>query len=482
VKKTFYILVTVLVFPLLGGAGVGLAQNKLGIANSNYSSTNSIYLNPSSSVDSRTYMQLNLVGLNVYAMTNLAYIPNFSVWQVKKTGQIETPQISDIKLKKFFYANLTVDGPAFVITKGEYGGGFFVRGRSVVDIRGIPYQITNMLLKQNPNPNVPDHIDVNLRNMKFANMTWVEYGLNFGKMIKKENDIIITAGGNLKYITGVDIMYGNLTRLKGHIDDTTVNVNEVSGKTRFNQPGWNTGSGFGLDAGITYKKMLGKVLGYFAHSKKSGCTYIDYKYKIGVSLLDFGYIRFAQNTYKGDMDGSGHINNYKKDSLKTIVAADLHTTIRYNSPIWATLPTALSAQFEWNFENHLYLNATVIKNLVPNRFTGVQSPNLISFCPRYEFKQFELAMPLTFQRFIYPQLGFAFRVRSFVLGLDNVCPLIFKKNTYGLNIYFNLGISLFKNPACRQKGQRAVNCPRDLAPVKKKNKLKNLFKLSKRRP
>jgi len=34
------------------------AQEKLGISNSNYSSTNSIFLNPSSSVDSRTYMQL----------------------------------------------------------------------------------------------------------------------------------------------------------------------------------------------------------------------------------------------------------------------------------------------------------------------------------------------------------------------------------------------------------------------------------------
>lgn len=416
-------------------------------------------------------MQLNLVGLNAYAMTNLAYIPNFSIWQVKKTGTIETPQISTINLKKFLYANVTVDGPAFVMSKGEYGGGFFVRGRSVVDIRGIPYQLTNMLLNQNPNPSVPQKLDVNLRNLKLANMTWVEYGLNFGKMIKKEKDVIITMGGNLKYVTGVDIIYANLTRLNGHINDSTVNVKQMTAKARFNTPGWNTGGGMGVDFGVTYKKMLEKVDTYQAHSKKSGCAFIDYKYKIGISILDFGYIRFNKNTYKANVSGSGQINNYHKDSLNGVVKYDLHTSEQINSPIWATLPTALAAQFDWNFENHLYLNGTIIKNVVPNALTGVQSPNLLSICPRYEFKTFELAMPFTLQRFIYPQLGFAFRVRSFVLGFDNVFPFLFKKNTYGLNVYFNLGISIFKNPACKQKGQRAVDCPRDT--------IKNNFKAKK---
>ena len=51
------------------------SQEKLGIANSNFHPTSSIFLNPSSSVDSRTFAQLNLIGLNAFMVTNQMYLP-----------------------------------------------------------------------------------------------------------------------------------------------------------------------------------------------------------------------------------------------------------------------------------------------------------------------------------------------------------------------------------------------------------------------
>jgi hypothetical protein len=457
------------------------AQEKLGITNSNYSSTNSIYLNPSSSVDSKTYMQLNLVGANVFFFNNIGYLPWFSIWRLKRhPGEIQFPKIDNSRFKKFLYANAGVDGPAFVMSKGKFGAGIFVRARSVADLKRVPYQIIGMALGDNPYTNYQSSGSVNLRNVKSSNMTWVEYGVNFGMIVKQEQRDQLAFGGSLRYLTGINIFYGNVTRMKGSYTDSTVNVDEISGRLRYNEPAWNTGRGVGLDIGATYKKMLRPIDNYNPHTKQSNCTTVDYKYKIAASLRDVGYIRFTKGGIKTNWNASGSYNS-TTDTTRPQLETDLNLTTTPGN-ILATLPTNLSVQFDWNFENHIYLNGTVVKNLVPNRLTGVQSPNLISLCPRLEFKQFEVAMPLTFQRFVYPQLGFAFRIRSFVLGYDNKIPLLLMKpRTYGLGVYFNLGISLFKNPACRTRTRSIDDCPPNILGRDKAGNKKRSWKFWKRK-
>ncbi len=442
-----------------------MAQEKLGIANSNYSSTNSIFLNPSSSVDSRTFIQMNLIGANAYAYTNQFYLPAFSVWQLKN-GYNQTPVVVDSKMKKFLYGNFSLDAPAIVLSHRRIGVGFFVRGRAEIDFRRIPYQLSRIFLLNQVPTEVPPEARLNLRNVKLSSMSWAEYGLNFGMMVHKRNNVLITAGGNVKYLTGIDLFYADLRQLKGYIKDTTVNVENLQGKVLSSDPGWNTGKGYGLDLGITYRRSLNSDVeyeGYYVNSKRSDCNCIDYRYKAGLSLLDLGYIKFPKKTYKASVDGSLYVPNYNDAGpLNSLIQIGFHTKVEYNIPITAVLPTALSAQLDLNLYHHIYLNGTIIKNVIPASMTGVQRANLLSITPRYERKQFEFALPLTFHRFLYPQLGFAFRIRSFVLGMDNLFPLIIKKNTYGLNVYFNIAISMFKNPACREKP----------APKKKKEKVK----------
>ena len=426
------------------------SQEKLGIANSNYSSTNSIFLNPSSSVDSRTFIQLNLIGLNAYAYTNQAYLPKFSVWR-----KAEQPVIITNKTKKFFYGNFSLDAPALIVSNRRIGFGFFVRGCAEIDIRNLPYELTNILLQQKIDTVVPKYAELNLRNVKISEMAWAEYGVNFGMMTKKRNGLLITAGGNLKYLTGINLFYANLGRLNGYIKDSLIDIKQLKGKIRIAQPGWRVGKGYGLDLGIIYRKALKSDVeyeGYYVNSPKSNCEHIDYLFKAGLSLLDLGYIKFNQQTYKGSIDGNIYVPNYHKvTNTDSLLRANFDTVSRKNEPITATLPTALSAQLDMNMSHHIYLNVTAIKSVIPARLTGVQRANLLSIAPRYERRIFEVAMPLTFHRFIYPQLGLAFRIRTFVLGFDNIFPFIFAKNTYGLNVYFNLGISLFRNPDCREK-------------------------------
>ncbi len=429
-----------------------LAQEKLGVANSNYSSTNSIFLNPSSSVDSWTLAQLNIVGANIYAMNNIAYLPQFSVWAAK-SGNFQDPVISTIKLKKFVDFKVEINGPAFVFSNREIGAGFFVRGRVEGSVNNIPQELVDLALSKKFD-SLSKNVDIDIRNTRVSQMSWVEYGVNFGKMYFKHGKVLITMGGNAKYLTGINVAYGNIYRLNAKITDAQLDIYNLKAKARYNEPAWNAGKGVGIDLGVTYKKTLDYVDTYFSNSQKSNCKHVDYKYKLGVSLLDLGAIRFNKNTFSGDISGSATITDFKHGNVDSVMRADFNVTQQKNVPIWACLPTALSVQAEYNLSHHFYANASAIQALTVARIVGVQRTNLLSLALRYERKNVEIAVPVTFHKYIYPQVGMAIRFRTLVLGMDNVLPMITENNTYGVNFYFNLGISMFKNPACKPSRPR----------------------------
>jgi len=449
------------------------------MANSNYYSTGSIFLNPTASVDSKTYMQANFVGVNFWFYNNLAYLPWFSVWRLRRhPGEIQMPELSTMKTKKFLYANTVVDGPAFVISKRNYGAGLFARARAVVDVRGLPYELVDLYLNPD-NVKRPESGDFNLRNVKAASMSWVEFGANFGMMVKSQRKDLWIVGGNAKYITGLNIFYANLQRLKGFYNDTMAQLDELSGKLRYNLPGWNTGRGYALDLAVTFKRMLKSSDNYLPHSKQNNCTTIDYKYRATLALRDAGYIRFTKGGTRSDLNASGTINP-TQDKTQSSIETRLNLTTAAGN-VLAAMPANLLAQFDWNFENHIYLNATAVKSLLPHRVVGVKSPDYLSICPRFELRQFEVGLPVTFQKYLYPQVGLALRYRTFVLGFDNMFPLFFMKpRTYGLGVNFSLGVSLFRNPACRVR-QGVADCPPNNMSGIKKKKNKAWWKFWKRK-
>ena len=52
--------------------------------------------------------------------------------------------------------------------------------------------------------------------------------------------------------------------------------------------------GSGFDLGFTYQKTLENCDSYLPHTPKSSCRYIPYKYKLGISLIDVGSVKFEQ--------------------------------------------------------------------------------------------------------------------------------------------------------------------------------------------
>jgi hypothetical protein len=428
------------------------AQEKQGIANSNYSPINSAFLNPSSTADNRTYIQINLVGFHTYVHSNLLYLPNFKLWDFS----FGAPMRDRSEKNKFLIANGGVLGPSFFISRGNMGAGLFVRARSVVNGKRIPHQMVGVLIGENLP--LTDTVIPTVRNAGAANMNWLEYGGNFSWMIRKDRYDMMTLGTNVRYLSGFNGAYAHIQELRGGFEETALRIDAFKGKVRFNDAAFNTGKGFAMDVGFTYKKMLWNIDSYLAHSTRSNCRFIDYKYKLAFSVRDVGYIKFKKNTYTADYNDSGYFYMDPTDlTNRTSSKLDLNKDYEHN-PFTMMMPASFSAQFDYNFENNIYINAMLVKNLVTSRVVGVQSPDLLAITPRFEIKNLEVAVPFTLQRFYQPQVGFALRFRTLVLGVDNLAPLIVRKDTYTIGVYFNLGISIFKNPKCKSRTGNVDDC------------------------
>jgi hypothetical protein len=433
---------------------MGNAQERPGISNSNYYPVNSIFLNPSSSVDNRVHMQFNLVGLNVFAKTNVGYLPGFSVWGIGGTS-LSSVVLSESKTQKFAYATATLEGPSLLISKGRFSGGYFMRANTIANLRRLPYEIPGFIMG-----NMPDAASSGSfysKNAGFSNMSWFEYGINFGMMLRRTKSDLLTGGINIKYINGVNILYANVDEVSGSYDISALRLDTLRGRVRYNSAMPASGSGVAGDIGLSYMRPVASTENYLSHSARSNCKYIDYHYKIAFSLRDLGYTKFG-NTSVSDINGSAvYFSDQADRGYQPYLDAITNTTF-VTAPVTAYLPASASAQFDYNFGNYIYLNATVVKNLLPHTFVGVQRADLVSFAPRYETRYFEVALPVTLHRFIYPQVGFGLRFRSFVIGMDNMLPLFMPVNTYGVNAYFNLALTIFRNPACRSIAPRVADC------------------------
>ena len=99
-----------------------------------------------------------------------------------------------------------------------------------------------------------------------------------------------------------------------------------------------------------------------------------------------------------------------------------------NNKYKAYLPTALSVQYDYNFENGFYINTTLVQNLSFFNQLGVIRQNLLAVTPRLELSRFEVSLPISLRRYLYPSVGLAFRFwNNIIIGTDRLFPLIQKR-------------------------------------------------------
>jgi Family of unknown function (DUF5723) len=434
----------------------------MGIAGSSRAPVNTMLINPANMVDSRAFVDVNIVAFSVFARNNLAYL-NGKSFNFANAKNIQMPEFNRANAPYSVHADVSLRGPSVVFAVRKHSFGLVTGFRSVTDVRGISkelgFSITNGF-QYKPMLGVTQHV----QKLRATSLNWMETGISYGTILSRRGDMITEFGMTVKRLYGV-------AGVGVRIDDWTYQVSDssnletfnLSGEYAFNDPGTTNpsivnGKGWGMDMGVMFKVRFKESSEYTPHNP---CTDGDYRYRFGFSVLDVGAIKFKAPFYRNKFDETeqNQWNDFNSVTVNDLSGVDSLLNVGLGvskrtadqTKFKMMLPTGLSAQFDYNLGHGFYCYSMIMGGMPWRNRLGAQRASFLAVVPRWERKRFEVSMPLSLYEFKSPQVGLMFRISSFVVGSDNLGWLLFKQNIYGVDFYMSMKFTLYSHPKCHPK-------------------------------
>ena len=461
------------------------SQEMLGIMNSNFTGVNNSIINPANTVTSDQTININLLAGDFFISSNYIFIhkkdydflkifrvnimdPQYLyIYEYPKVNYSDSVYYYDYyknSRPKNIYLNARIVGPSVMYHKGKHAFSFITGLRNNTSVVKLPYDLANFIYRgqQFRTQQNNTYTDGQIR---FTALSWAEIGLGYAYTIRRDHDYELNAGITIKALLGLGAAYGvinNLTYMIPNVD--SLYVNDMNGTIGFSMPfnaANNTaaidplikGTGIGFDFGISYLKLNQKT----DRGQKSSIwlqgTQQNYLYKVGISLIDVGKINFNKLVQVHEFN---NVNNALWSGLRTFAPTNFEQILRsasYNllgdssaslsskTRISICLPTAASFQFDYNFGDNLFVNATFVQGMRLGQIS-VRRPALIALTPRYETRYWEVNLPISFYDFRDPQLGIAIRIFSLVIGTEKLGTFLNLTDVNGMDVYFSLGFNI----------------------------------------
>jgi hypothetical protein len=454
----------------------------LGIVNSNYAGISGSVINPAVSVTTPFYIDINVFAVDIFAENNYIYLAKeeyrFSRFFSKNPDFPTHGEDNDLyaydyytkKDKNAFTSNRLL-GPSIAVTVGRHSFGIVTGTRAVMSTRNVPYDIAKFAFEKLEFPPQYDINYVDNNNIYNAELAWAEIGLNYSYVFKQQGLDYWAAGITIKDLLGYSGGYlytDNIDYVM--LDRDTLIIHNINGEGGYSMPlNYETnaydknplfrGKGVGIDIGVIYQKKK-RYSRDDKITKLCAQNYVPYQYKIGVSLLDIGRIRFTENAEKLVFDNAS--------TYWPGVASTDFTTMRdltdqlsnqfYGNPteliqgneIKIALPTALSIQADVNYYENWYLNGTIV---YPIQFSksGLIRPVMFAVTPRYETANFEASLPISLYDWTKPRIGLSARFRGFFIGTEKLSAYFHFTDFTGIDFYAGLKFSFFKGNCRRSR-------------------------------
>jgi Family of unknown function (DUF5723) len=438
------------------------AQDNLGIAGSTRAPINTVWNNPSTIVDSRAFIDFQLAGFSVFAKNDLVYLHGKTL-SVANLDTMTTVPLRKQNTPYSAYVDVQVGGPSIAFAVKQHAFAISTSTRVMADVRGIPVKAYDWAMNGFDSPQEKNNLNT-IRNVRTNALAWGELGLTYGTIIQRSGNSITQGGITVKRLFG---FAGAGVRLDSWTymihDNNSIETREFVGQYGFNDPttALVNGKGWGTDIGITHKVRHRSSEDYVPHSP---CTDGDYLYRIGISLLDVGRIKFTQPFYTNNFSQNQSTlwQDYQGTQAHDVAGVDslinnnfqLVEQNGFMTKYTMLLPGALSAQADFNLISNFYLYGTMTYGIPWLNQLGVQRSGYIGIAPRWETKRFEASLPVSLYQYKRPQVGFCMRLNSIVIGSDDLATLLFKKDIYGADVYFSLKYTIFKHWKCGAKAKR----------------------------
>lgn len=436
-------------------------QEQIGLRTSTFAGMHGAQLNPANSAHYPLQWEVGLFSASAFFENNFAFITNTSTGHlIKNAEDIEAGYDQEVRpSSNFFYdfnadttsnrfANLElkVNGPSILFRPDESQAvGIFFNARFSTSTNKVPgiynyYYFAEKLVGE----------PVPLNPAKIASMAWTELGLHYSKSIESYNGKI-SFGANVKYLQGYEAAFASLGKMtySMSINSDTVNVEGIDFDFGYTNSNIDMIDGEPLKA-----KVNGKGVGIDLGFNYTVDGYDDkYLYRIGVSLLDIGAIRFNKNSEVHRLDTE--IDFEVSESLYSTftTAEELTTQISNDALGTATasfvddeflvaLPSAFVIQGDVNVVHGLYVSGLWLQG-VPLAKNQVSRESLINITPRYEHKWGEIHFPISMYNYKTVNMGMSLRLAFLTIGTDNLGSFIQSKKYTGTDFYVGLKLYSF---------------------------------------
>ena len=477
-RFSLYLLPVILAF-----SGSVRAQEMNGFVHSNYSGITGSLINPTSILNSKLYLDINLVGLHLNVDNNYIFLAKdeYRFSRFLEPDPVFPEHIEEVSgdSRNFYdlyntdhknaFSQVRVMGPSAMFALGSQAFGISTGYRVLASGHRIPYDLAKFAvegLDYYPQQRINY---INQNDFRAAAMAFAEVSGTWSAIIYRRNREHWTAGITLKGLFGTGGAYGYADNIDYVIPNSdTIIVNNVNGSLGMSLPvDYNNndvllpdnliqGSGFGVDLGLTYQK---KLQGHSTKLYSAPCEipYQPYLFRLGISLLDLGRVTFRKNTQWMEMeDASANWYDVKDNDYNSL--NDLFRTISYEfsgdstrlideSSFSVSLPTAVSLQADFKVINDFYVNSSLVHPVVLQD-AAVVRPSQLSVTPRYENRFFEVAVPFTLYNYRYPRLGLSARFYRFIIGTDKLGGFFGMNDFKGLDLYIMVKLQ-FERGNCR---------------------------------
>jgi hypothetical protein len=176
-----------------------------------------------------------------------------------------------------------------------------------------------------------------------------------------------------------------------------------------------------------------------------------YKYRVGVSLMDIGGIRYRGNAIQSyDVTRTNRqvsvdsLGGSTDDIIGTLNNALGVSESEAKNSFTSGLPTAFQVSLDYHLTGKLYVNTVWVQSLRGKYAFGMRQPSLIAVTPRLEMRWFEIALPVALMgNYRNLTLGTHIKAGIFHFGSDNIGGLLGLGKTYGLDVYTGVHIPVF---------------------------------------
>lgn len=471
----------------------------LGVTLGNYSGTTSILVNPAMMTNTRYFLDINLASGDLFVHNNVVYIPgsDYNMWDAVNTKPL--PEYGENANNYLYYdnqdlkhmaVNLRLMGPSAMIQIGDHAFGISTGLRVFTTGNNIPWEMPKFGFESIKYKDL-HNIKFDDYNTDYQVNAWGEIGFSYAYNIIKYFDHQLTIGATVKYLLGYAGAYVDVENVEYIVQsDSVLNIINLKAEIGFALPiDYNTndfpdsgptikGTGMGLDIGVVYVKRKG--IDNKRYKRLCDQQYNDYKYRIGISILDIGSIKYKNNAQLHSYDNVNILwQDYDTLSFDNInqMVGEL-SNVFYGDPdasLQATsmkigLPTALSVQADLHFSKNIYFGGYWIHPIRLNRHT-LRRPAQLSFVPRYETKYLEFSLPLSLYEYQYPRVGASIRLYFLTIGTERIGTWIGLSNLDGMDLYFSVKIGIGKGSCKPVSHNECYNNEYGYS-----NKFKKLFK------